>query len=160
MRCEAQAAWLEAAPERYRGRLAVRANIHRAPIQLIAIGNAAAALLCAGAGHCPCRLCVFCRHGRRHRCGGKNCRDRDTDDPSHGRPSQVPSPKEISQNRGKRTRHAPDGMHSLAARAIGGDALIRRPDAARQFPGLPEHIDRHTAARMKIAADAKPFGLQ
>jgi hypothetical protein len=51
-----------------------------------------------------------------------------------------------------------DWMPSLAARAKGGDALIRRPHAARQFSGLPEHIDRHAAARMKIAADTKPFG--
>jgi hypothetical protein len=48
---------------------------------------------------------------------------------------------------------------SLAAGAVGGDALIRRPHAARQFSGLPKHIDRHAAARMKIAADTKPFGL-
>ncbi len=48
---------------------------------------------------------------------------------------------------------------SLAAGAVGGDALIRRPHAAWQFSGLPEHIDRHAAARMKIAANTKPFGL-
>src|SRR5215469_15650684 len=51
-------------------------------------------------------------------------------------------------------------MPSLAPRAIGGDALVRHPHAARHFPCLPEHIDRYAAARMKIAADAQPFGLE
>src|SRR5262245_59463758 len=45
----------------------------------------------------------------------------------------------------------------LAASAIGGYALIGHPHALRQFPGLPEHIDRHAAPRIPVAADAQPF---
>src|SRR5215510_181131 len=45
----------------------------------------------------------------------------------------------------------------LAASAIGGYALIGHPHALRQFPGLPEHIDRHSAPRIPVAADAQPF---
>src|SRR5215472_16791320 len=59
-------------------------------------------------------------------------------------PLRSHSPK-TSQNRAERTRHTLIGRHSLAARAIGGDALVRRPYAAGQFAGLPEHIDRHAA---------------
>ena len=39
------------------------------------------------------------------------------------------------------------------------DALIGRPDAGGKLAGLPEHVDRHAAARMEIAADAQPFRL-
>ena len=46
------------------------------------------------------------------------------------------------------------------APAIGRDALVGQPDALRQAAGLPEHVDRHAAARIPIAADAQPFGLE
>src|SRR5487761_1432483 len=49
---------------------------------------------------------------------------------------------------------------SLSARPIGGNALIRRPHARRQLARLPVPVDRHAAARMEIAADAQPFGLE
>jgi hypothetical protein len=44
---------------------------------------------------------------------------------------------------------------ALTARAIGADALIRHPCARGQFSRLPEHVDRHAAARVEIAADAQ-----
>src|SRR5216683_1840684 len=43
--------------------------------------------------------------------------------------------------------------------AIGRDALIGNPHALRQSAGLPEHVDRNTAARIPVAADAQPFRL-
>ena len=52
------------------------------------------------------------------------------------------------------------GAEKLAAPAIGRDALVGHPDALRQLAGLPEHVDRHAAARIPIAADAQPARLQ
>jgi hypothetical protein len=54
---------------------------------------------------------------------------------------------------GLRPANAAAGFGDLAAAAIGGDALVWHPDAFRQFADLPEHIDRHSAARIPIAAD-------
>ena len=48
----------------------------------------------------------------------------------------------------------------LAAPTIGGDALVGHPDALRQLAGLPEHVDRHSATRIPVAADAQPFRLE
>ena len=48
----------------------------------------------------------------------------------------------------------------LAPRPIRRDALIRHPNALRQLAGLPEHVDRHAAARIEVAADAQPFRLE
>jgi hypothetical protein len=42
----------------------------------------------------------------------------------------------------------------LAASAVGRDDLVRQPDICRQRSGLPEHVDRYSAARRPIAADA------
>ena len=53
-----------------------------------------------------------------------------------------------------------DQARRLAAAAIGRDALVRHPDAGRQFALLPEHVDRHAAARIPVAADAQPFRLE
>src|SRR6266581_3557981 len=39
------------------------------------------------------------------------------------------------------------------------DALIRYPESRRQLAPLPEHIDRHAAARIPVAADAQPLRL-
>ena len=54
---------------------------------------------------------------------------------------------------GLRPANAAAGFGDLAAAAIGGDALVWHPDAFRQFADLPEHIDRHSAARIPVAAD-------
>src|SRR5690242_5154728 len=43
--------------------------------------------------------------------------------------------------------------------AIGRDALVGYPHALGQLSGLPEHVDRDTAARIPVAADAQPFRL-
>src|SRR5829696_2028812 len=43
--------------------------------------------------------------------------------------------------------------------AVGRDALVGDPHALGQFAGLPEHVDRDTATRIPVAADAKPFRL-
>ena len=48
----------------------------------------------------------------------------------------------------------------LSPPAIGRDALVGQPDALRQPAGLPEHVDRHAAARVPVAADPQPFRLQ
>ena len=61
MRREAEPARLEAAPERHRRRLAADAGIDLAPVELIAIGDAAPGRLRAGACHlfvlrCKCRI--------------------------------------------------------------------------------------------------------
>src|SRR5207237_4067373 len=42
---------------------------------------------------------------------------------------------------------------------IGGDALVRDPEAGRRRAGLPEDVDRNAAARIPVAADAQPSGL-
>ena len=48
----------------------------------------------------------------------------------------------------------------LAASTIGGDALVGHPDALRELSGLPEHVDRHSATRIPVAADTQPFRPQ
>ena len=54
-----------------------------------------------------------------------------------------------------------NGVRRLAAPAIWRDALVgRQPDVLRQFAGLPEHVDRHAAARIPVAADAQIFRLE
>ncbi len=56
-------------------------------------------------------------------------------------------------------------MHALrrvtsAAAAVGGDALVGQPHAAGKRARLPEHVDRHAAARVPVAADAQELRLQ
>src|SRR4030088_2848789 len=48
----------------------------------------------------------------------------------------------------------------LAASAVGRDALVRQPDVRRQRSGLPEHVDRYSAARGPGAADAEVRWLE
>jgi putative hemolysin len=45
------------------------------------------------------------------------------------------------------------GLLASATAPIGGDALIRDPDARGQFANLPEDVDRNAAAGIPIAAD-------
>ena len=47
----------------------------------------------------------------------------------------------------------------LAAPAIGSDALVGHPHVLRKLSGLPEHVDRHAATRIPVAADTQPFRL-
>src|SRR5256714_11968522 len=59
-------------------------------------------------------------------------------------------------------RHSSESLFSrvtLAPSTIGRDALIGNPHPLRQLAGLPEHVDRNAAARIPIAADAQPSGL-
>ena len=44
--------------------------------------------------------------------------------------------------------------------AIGRHALIRQPQPLGRCAGLVEHVDRHAAARIPIAADAQPAGRE
>src|SRR5690349_14114888 len=46
-----------------------------------------------------------------------------------------------------------------ATTAIRSDALIGHPQAFRRLSRLPEDVDRHSAARIPIAADAEPSRL-
>src|SRR5256885_15047262 len=48
---------------------------------------------------------------------------------------------------------------SSAAAAIRRDALVRQPQPFRRRSGLPEDVDRHSPARVPIAADPQPPGL-
>src|SRR5882757_7882542 len=48
----------------------------------------------------------------------------------------------------------------LAASAVGRDALVRQPDVRRQRSGLPEHVDRYSAAWEPVAADAEVRWLE
>src|SRR5690348_12261167 len=50
-------------------------------------------------------------------------------------------------------------LGSSATAAIGLDSLVREPKAYRGLAGLPEHIDRHSATRVPVAADAQPLRL-
>ena len=45
----------------------------------------------------------------------------------------------------------------LTAPAIGRHALIGQPQPLGRRAGLPEHVDRKSAARITIAADAQPL---
>src|SRR5438874_12959477 len=67
-----------------------------------------------------------------------------------------------AQNMGQRSCMARElpSTPLLAAPAIRRDALVRHPHAVRQLAPLPEHIDRHAAARIPVAADAEPFRLE
>ena len=55
--------------------------------------------------------------------------------------------------------HAERCGDGSAAAAIGRDALVGQPQAFGRRAGLPEHVDRNAAARIPIAADAQPGGL-
>jgi hypothetical protein len=48
----------------------------------------------------------------------------------------------------------------LAASAVGRDVLVRQPDVRRQSSGLPEHVDRNSAAGGPVAADAEVGWLE
>ena len=48
----------------------------------------------------------------------------------------------------------------LLPAAIRPHALVGHPDVAGQAAGLPEHVDRHAAAGVEIAADAQPARLE
>ena len=43
---------------------------------------------------------------------------------------------------------------------IAGNALVRQPQPLGRLPPLPEHVDGHAAARIPVAADAKPAGRE
>src|SRR3954471_23285740 len=62
----------------------------------------------------------------------------------------------------KPSANAPSRIASLAlaASTIRGHPLVGNPDAVRHRPGLVEHVDRDAAARIPVAADAQPSGLQ
>src|SRR5690348_15596144 len=47
----------------------------------------------------------------------------------------------------------------LSAATVGCDALIRQPQTLRRFPRLPKDVDRHSPARIPIAADPQPLRL-
>src|SRR5882757_4988328 len=47
----------------------------------------------------------------------------------------------------------------LSAATIWRDALIGQPQPLRRRSRLPEDVDRHSAARVPIAADAQPLRL-
>src|SRR4051794_15288873 len=47
----------------------------------------------------------------------------------------------------------------LSAATIRSDALVGQPQAFRRRAGLPEDVDRNSAARIPIAADAQPLRL-
>src|SRR6478735_3083982 len=44
----------------------------------------------------------------------------------------------------------------LSPATIGCDSLVGQPQALRRLARLPVHVDRHSAARIPIAADAQP----
>src|SRR5690348_8192527 len=48
---------------------------------------------------------------------------------------------------------------TLSPATVWSDALIGQPQPLRRFARLPEDIDRHSAARVPIAADAQPLRL-
>src|ERR1700722_1511131 len=57
-------------------------------------------------------------------------------------------------------RVVPVGRPPSAAAPIGRDALIGDPDPLWRLTALPEHVDRHAAAREPVAADSEPSGLE
>src|SRR3984957_4747526 len=57
-------------------------------------------------------------------------------------------------------RLVPVARPPSAAAAIGSDALIWKPHPFRQPAALPEHVDRHAAAREPVAADSEPARLE
>src|SRR6267378_5438356 len=48
----------------------------------------------------------------------------------------------------------------LTSAAITGDARVGQPQAFGRLAGLPEHVDRHAAARIPVAADPEPAWRQ
>lgn len=65
----------------------------------------------------------------------------------------------ITKNTSRFLPHAIIGS-KLTAPAVGRDTLIGHPDVLRQLSSLPKYVDRHATARIPIAADAQPFGLE
>ena len=49
---------------------------------------------------------------------------------------------------------------SLTPSPIGRHALVGQPRALWHFTCLPEHVDRHAAARIPVAADAQEMRFQ
>ena len=50
-------------------------------------------------------------------------------------------------------------MSKLTSASIRRDALIGDPDGFGWFAGLIEHVDGNAAARIPVAADAQPLGV-
>src|SRR5258708_40083032 len=48
----------------------------------------------------------------------------------------------------------------LSSAAIAGDARIGQPQVRGRLAGLPEHVDRHAAAWVPVAADPEPARCQ
>ena len=64
------------------------------------------------------------------------------------------------RGRGGRLGPAAAAHRPLSSAAIGRDAGIGQPQALGRLAGLPEHVDRHAAARIPVAADAQPARRQ
>src|SRR5215204_3800888 len=76
---------------------------------------------------------------------------RTTGSPATCQHPPMKQPTEPAPNTARRNESAPA--------AIGSDALVRQPQTLRRQPGLPEDVDRHSAARIPVAADPQPAGL-
>ena len=54
---------------------------------------------------------------------------------------------------------APSQARASTAAAIGRDTLLGNPHAVGRRAALPEHVDGDAAARIPIAADPEPGGI-
>jgi uncharacterized tellurite resistance protein B-like protein len=64
-------------------------------------------------------------------------------------------PTDAQERRSRSRPAASPRQPDLPASAIGRNTRIRQPHGLRRLAGLPEHVDRHAAARIPIAADAQ-----
>src|SRR6185503_15908293 len=59
----------------------------------------------------------------------------------------------------RRSEPPSTSQRELAAPPVRLHALLRDPESLRRRPRLPEHVNRHSAARVPIAADPQPLRL-
>src|SRR6185437_8636269 len=77
--------------------------------------------------------------------------------PPRRRSPSPPHPGPLPKGRGNKASPAATASDSSPP-AIGCHALIGQPQALGWRAGLIEHVDRHAAARIPVAADAQPVG--
>ena len=127
---------------------------HRACAAGPRLGDGAAlGVVLSGAGGRPDRLWRGLRHDRKDAAAGLRRR--------RHRAGRLALLTDAAPRAGDDDLTGTPSLENVSAPpAIGRDSLLGHPDALGQLAGLPEHVDRHAAARIPIAADPHPARLQ
>src|ERR1700733_11279250 len=86
---------------------------------------------------------------------------REANDGSSAASIRMDAPRVLKPSERAANRLVPLGRDPRSApAAIRSNALIGNPHPFRRLTALPEHVDRHAAAREPVAADSEPSGLE